>query len=569
MPKAAKKPPSVLKSTPASKEAGKTVTRRKRDVVDPNLIQTGSRSRKPSERALQAQAAQRKPMQKDVLPAINEQSESEQGVVSDIDRNDINEDGNLTVEKGDSDFEPIVGRFHSSPSPETDIMDELMAAESGLNAAKNDVMSFGSEAEDSGPIAQRRRGVANSTTAKKAVPKKNNEKVLETPDILRLRVPSVNKAGSEVSRFLDLDYKGVTLDMARERIFGIIGCSDVPEENLPELVCQITKDKGQNYDINDWTTIKQRFGTIYTAEQNRKAGDPSGIVIDILLSPSNFLKSLHMSRQHQKKQADPNLSFSSGKGKNAPIKNLFATDGSIIGASEKRSTTYIKWERDLDRELKKCTSHEDYCKIDKYNKHRMVSDQQFRAWVEALANEDRDPQEVTLTKPPRDQIFEPWRVDIKAIEPSIPHRKDRRGDSAPPIPYGQNPQVQMPNFFILDRNGIKLFNKQVSGDSSSSPELAKKRRHSSSGSEDNNSSVPPVLTVSAWLQDIAKRPEAMYMNMFALETKLAGEEFLDVPLSFLSSLMKTDPNSLGLSLKERAFILQCLDAKKKKKNGKH
>ncbi|KIJ51781.1 hypothetical protein M422DRAFT_244131 [Sphaerobolus stellatus SS14] len=551
------KPKAALKM---GQKADPPPTHRKRDEVDPKLICKEPRTRKPTERALaQAASTQRKAqgkvMRQETLPSIDEQSEAEQ--VTDNDVADVEEDAQSKC--GDSEY-------ISSPSPvdEAEIMAELAAIAPEF-AAKNDDIEYMSDSEHVKAPTKCRRGDAGNrkpVPVKKATVRKAAEKVLELPVLLRFRIPSMNKNGTELSRFLDLDYNGTTLDIARNRVFEIIGCSDVPKVNLPDLMCQISKDKGQNYDLSDWTNIRERYSAIYGAEKIRKAGDPSTIVIDILLSPANYLKSLHLSRQLQNKGVSKS---GVGKGKNAPVQNLFATDNSAIGGSQ-RTPAYLKLERDLAHELSKCIAHEDYCKIDKYNKHRTISDQQFRAWVEALADHEHDPNEVSLLKSPKQSIFEPWRVDIKSIEPSVPTRK-ARGDSAPPVPYGQTAQVPMPNFFLMDPSTMKYFGQQH--DSSLSPDRSdrhyKKRQHSASGSETEED----VVTVQAWLGEISKRPEAKYLDMWQLESKFEEADFLNVPLSFLRSLPKDDMDSLKRSLKERAFVLQYLTPKGKKKKGKY
>jgi len=74
--------------------------------------------------------------------------------------------------------------------------------------------------------------------------------------------------------------------------------------------------------------------------------------------------------------------------KKETIKNLFATDDSTIDqTNDERTPEYLKFERELSTELHKCTQHSDRtCKIDKNNYHRSVSEQQFRAWIEAYVS---------------------------------------------------------------------------------------------------------------------------------------------------------------------------------------
>lgn len=225
----------------------------------------------------------------------------------------------------------------------------------------------------------------------------------------------------------------------------------------------------------------------------------------------------------------------------------------------------------LHEEYGHCTTHKDLlCKINKYNKHQILSEAMRRDWIQALVcifvsitftflfvlQVEKQPQ-VSLKIPPKTTLFEPFHYDVNNPL-SIPTRKDRReiGQTAAPVPAPPAPQVQV---VLPSRSILKRY--LENGSSSDHEEYRRsKKKHLSTSPASPPGSLVSEETVAQWLEKIRTKPMANYVNMDMMRECLDKQGFLDLPLSFLQAHPRETLQSVfGFTVPMVSFICMYLD----------
>ena len=73
-------------------------------------------------------------------------------------------------------------------------------------------------------------------------------------------VPTINKGGKESLVWCTLDYD-LDVNNVKVELYCLIGCSDVPEENIPVISCQFSKDPAkERYPLDSqWEYIRSKY----------------------------------------------------------------------------------------------------------------------------------------------------------------------------------------------------------------------------------------------------------------------------------------------------------------------
>ncbi|HEV7737565.1 MAG TPA: hypothetical protein VGO47_09375 [Chlamydiales bacterium] len=160
-------------------------------------------------------------------------------------------------------------------------------------------------------------------------------------------------------------------------------------------------------------------------------------------------------------------------------------------------------------------------------------------------NPTRHP-DVSLYKPPADDLFELWRIDIKPLQDAVPSR--RNNIQAPDPSNPQNlPQINL--YFGNKKGNLGL--------DSSSPE-DRQRGQERSPSPIHNSKDSDI-TIREFL-DIVPAPNPALIDIDVIRGKFIAENFLDSPLSWLKALPRAElKNDFSFTMAEKGWLCSVLE----------